>query len=348
MVGLWPGLPTRVYNTGLSCGETAAAIDQASTDGAAVINMSFGSPYPCYTLYAAVTGASGASVMVAAGGNEFDHGNRAQYPASWPHVLTVAGLDPSLQSSYFSNENAGIDLAAPGEAVLTATPLAYDGDGLADGYTLMDGTSFSAPLAAAAAAWTAALRPDFSPGQISAAVNNAALDLGRRGWDRRFGWGLLQVSDQLASQTPPLDPLEPNDDMQFINGDVFGTRDSPALTLRGRRSDWLTGSLDDWEDPDDVYWLSVPRRSWFRISLRMARGDADLFAYQRWVPKITTRSGTFRRSGLVADSRRPGRRTDTVYVRNNGPASLLAVAVRIFHQHSTLDARYSLAVRRLR
>ena len=90
IVGLWPGLPTRVYAHDFSCGGAARAIDQASADGASVINMSFGSRYWCHTLYVAVTGSAGSSVMVASGGNEFDQGNVPLYPASWPHVMTVA------------------------------------------------------------------------------------------------------------------------------------------------------------------------------------------------------------------------------------------------------------------
>jgi subtilisin family serine protease len=103
-----------VYNSGLSCGSVSRAIDQATADGAAVINMSFGFNYPCHTLYVAVTGSAGASVMVASGGNEFEQGNAPIWPGSWPHVLTVAAVDSQLHSALFSNENAGIDLAAPG------------------------------------------------------------------------------------------------------------------------------------------------------------------------------------------------------------------------------------------
>src|SRR4029078_6009746 len=84
MVGLWPGLPTRVYDSGLYCGQVADAIDRATSDGASVINMSFGFSYPCYTLYVAVTGSAGSAVMVASGGNEFQEGNAPSWPASWP------------------------------------------------------------------------------------------------------------------------------------------------------------------------------------------------------------------------------------------------------------------------
>jgi hypothetical protein len=114
-------------------------------------------------------------------------------------------------------------------------PLAFDTDGVPDGYTMVDGTSFSAPLTAAAAASTTTLRPQFSPDQITWALTYAAADLGRRGWDQRFGWGLLHVSRDLLAANAPYDGAEPNDDMMFINGKVFGRPDAPGRTAQGAR-----------------------------------------------------------------------------------------------------------------
>ncbi len=47
---------------------------------------------------------------VAAAGNEFAEGNPLEFPASLPHVLTVAAVGPDLASSFFSNTSAAIDL----------------------------------------------------------------------------------------------------------------------------------------------------------------------------------------------------------------------------------------------
>ena len=61
-------------------------------------------------------------LLVAAAGNEFAEGNPLQFPASLPHVLTVAATDLEGPPSYFSNANAAVDLAAPGERIATAVP----------------------------------------------------------------------------------------------------------------------------------------------------------------------------------------------------------------------------------
>src|SRR6185503_18406059 len=122
-------------------------------------------------------------VPVAAAGNEFDQGNPPEFPASLPHVLTVAAVGPDGKSSYFSNANTAVDLSAPGEQVMTAVPPALDGDGTKDGYELQSGTSFSAPMVAAAVAWVKAVRPTLSGDQLTQAVRLSASDLGNPGWD---------------------------------------------------------------------------------------------------------------------------------------------------------------------
>ena len=100
-----------------------------------MINMSYGSQALCYTEYVALQLAVARGIVpVAAAGNEFAEGNPLEFPASLPHVLTVAAVGRDLQPSYFSNANAAIDLSAPGEGIMTAVPPAHDGDGVADGY----------------------------------------------------------------------------------------------------------------------------------------------------------------------------------------------------------------------
>ena len=53
------------------------------------------------------------------------------FPASLPHVMTVAAVGNDLKAAYFSNASAALDLAAPGVDILTAMPLQLDEDGKA-------------------------------------------------------------------------------------------------------------------------------------------------------------------------------------------------------------------------
>ena len=59
---------------------------------------------------------------------------------------------------------------------MTAVPPALDGDGVQDGYERQSGTSFAAPMVAAAVAWVRAARPDLTADQVAQAVRLSAVD----------------------------------------------------------------------------------------------------------------------------------------------------------------------------
>ena len=135
IVGVWPG--ARALNLPLSerahvprAGRTRSG--SAIERRAAVINMSYGANSACFPEYLALQVAVASGIVpVAAAGNEFAEGNPPEFPASLPHVVTVAavGPPPDFRSSFFSNANAAIDLSAPGENIMTAVPLGLDSDG---------------------------------------------------------------------------------------------------------------------------------------------------------------------------------------------------------------------------
>ena len=100
-------------------------------------------------------------VPVAAAGNEFDRGQPARVPGLAAARAHGRGAStPAWTRSSFSNANAAIDLSAPGRV---------DHDRGAAGArrrrrrrtatSALDGTSFSAPMVAAAVAWVRAARP---------------------------------------------------------------------------------------------------------------------------------------------------------------------------------------------
>ncbi len=62
--------------------------------------MSYGSEGLCYPEYVALQFAVARGIIpVAAAGNEFAEGNPLEFPASLPHVLTVAAVGPDNKSS---------------------------------------------------------------------------------------------------------------------------------------------------------------------------------------------------------------------------------------------------------
>ena len=341
-IGIWPD--ARALNVPLpseiSCADSARQISEAVAAGAAVINMSYGSSAACRTEYEAIQRAIARGVVpVAAAGNEFGDGNPAEFPASLPHVLTVAATGPDDRATYFSNQNSAVDLSAPGEDILAGVPTAFDPDGNPDGFALVSGTSFSAPMVSAAVAWIRAARPELTPDQAAQVVRLGARDVGKPGWEASTGFGVLNLPGALTHAAPAADPDEPNDDLEFVNGRVLGPRAKPIFT---GAPTVLVGSLDRFEDPIDVYRVIVPAGATVQVRVRPAYGDPDLSVFTPAAATVT------RTRGLVARSHRRGRRTDGLRLRNRtGRRETRFVVVAIDDRVKSLDAGYTLRIRRL-
>jgi hypothetical protein len=320
---------------GISCADSAGGVNRALASGAAVINMSYGSTSPCYAEYVQLQrGIRAGAIPVAAAGNEFAQGNPLEFPASLPHVLTVAATATDNTAAFFSNANAAIDLSAPGvdvEAAITGNT-----------WSALAGTSFSAPMVAAATAWVRAARPDLTAEQVAQVVRLSAVNVGTAGWDPVTGYGILNVDRALAQSPPPADPREPNDDISWVSGRAFG-RATPAIWSGGRRAARFTALIDAFEDPADVYRIRIPRRARVRVSVTPRSGATDLAAH-----KSSARAIDESRT-LLGKSDLGGRKTDSLNLRNGSRrARTVYVSVSVDRNKGNINAIYSLVVRRRR
>ena len=171
----------------------SAGIRWAADNGARIINMSLGGDKDSQTLHDAVDYAASKGVLlIAASGNERETGNAISYPAAYDNVVGVGATGNSDVITGFSNTGPYVDLAAPGVGLWTTLP---GGD-----YGPPNGTSFSSPYVAGAAALAFTLRPDLSAQDIACILEAGADDKGAPGRDDEYGWGRLNVlrSLQLA------------------------------------------------------------------------------------------------------------------------------------------------------
>ena len=218
---------------------------------------------------------------------------------------------------------------------MTAVPPSFDADGVADGYERQNGTSFAAPMVAAAVAWVRAARPDLTADQVNQAVRLSARDVGRNGWEPDSGFGVLSVGRALKIPAVPADPSEPNDDMLWVDGRAFGRPD--RLLFAGGRRARLTGLLDVFEDPADVYRIRLRPRSLERIS-------ANPTGLDNVILRVYGGSAKSLKARPLKASARPGGRNETIMLRNaSGRARVYYVAVGV-QGRSDLDAVYTLRV----
>jgi subtilisin family serine protease len=339
VMGVFPSVPILSWPSDLSCGSITDGIYELKRFGAKVINMSYGSPGQCVSENIAIQQAIGEGVIiVAAAGNDFEEGNLPQFPAAYPHVLSVAATNIEGGSAWFSNANFAIDVSAPGVGVPVAVPVAYDvEDGVRDGTTFANGTSFAAPMVAGAAAWLAVARPALDGTQLADVIRYSSRDLGRSGWDPDFGYGIIDIGAALDEPAPLRDPFEPNDDMPYINGTYFKGGDPRIYSGRSRA---IGASVDIVEDPYDVYRFRMPGRSALVAKLRPRFGDADLIAYHDGAKSLRNRRA-------IVDSSFRSRGTDQVDLINTSRRAVEGYfVVSSAERNGSLGARYSLRITR--
>ncbi|MFI4882640.1 MAG: S8 family serine peptidase [Phycisphaerales bacterium JB064] len=110
--------------------------------------------------------AAGAT-FVASAGNEANDNDDAftSYPAAYdlPGIIAVAATNNRDELASFSSYGATtVDVAAPGEAILTTA--------VNNSYTYIDGTSFSGPIVAGVVGLMKTVRPDLTPEEITDAL----------------------------------------------------------------------------------------------------------------------------------------------------------------------------------
>ncbi len=241
-----------------------SGIEAASAHCPGVINLSFGGVIADPQMHDAILQAvHNGCLVVAAGGNFGLEGSPTAYPASWPHVFTVAATDQNDLVASFSSISPANDIAAPGVDIVGDVPLNHDPSGLQSA----DGTSFSAPIVSAAAAWVWTLRPTLTVSQIAGVLREGAHDIGPPGFDNASGWGIVNIPASLAAPAPPTDPGEPNDDISQVKPGQLFELGEPPLTSPARPSTHIRATLSASEDPFDVYRIWVPAHKTVRAAV---------------------------------------------------------------------------------
>ncbi|MNI44762.1 Minor extracellular protease Epr precursor [compost metagenome] len=179
-------LPVKVLDqTGAgSTYAVAQGIIWAADHGAKVINMSLGNYADSEFLHDAVKYAYDKDiVLVAASGN--DNTERPGFPAAYPEVLAVAATDANNEKASFSNYGDYIDVAAPGVSIASTYPDSQ--------YAALSGTSMASPHVTALAALIRSTNPLLTNEQVYDLIRKSATDLGDKGKDNYFGYGLIDV-----------------------------------------------------------------------------------------------------------------------------------------------------------
>jgi thermitase len=163
-------MPVKVFsgNGTSTLSNVVNGIYWAVDHGADVISMSFSSTQSSWELQKAIDYANSRGVIcVASAGNDGKQ-NPSIFPAGYlSQVIGVASTNnQDIRSSFSNYGNALVDVAAPGEGVVTL----YPGNNYAEGW----GTSFSAPLVSGGAALLVQIGGDrINEAQAAQAISQA-------------------------------------------------------------------------------------------------------------------------------------------------------------------------------
>jgi hypothetical protein len=220
-----PGFKTRFLPVKISSNGVLNAayegIVYAADHGCQVINCSWGGfgggqfgqdivDYATINKNALVIGASGNS-----------NNENPFFPASYKNVFSVTGTNATDTKWVNSSYGAFVDISAPGEAVYSTI---FD-----DTYSFSSGTSFAAPIVAAAAALIKTQYAFYTPGQIAEQLRATADDIyavpGNAAYAFKLGKGRLNMHRALT-ESPKSVRMEDlvitdNNDEAFAGNDTL-------------------------------------------------------------------------------------------------------------------------------
>lgn len=157
------------------------SVDYARIAGANIMSNSWGGGGFSQLLLDAILRARTAGILfvAAAGNNGSNNDGGSFYPANYnsqaDNVVAVAATTHNDVKAGFSNYGANsVDIAAPGEDIVSTVPPSLDSDGTPDGYESYSGTSMACPHVSGAAALTLARFPGSTYLQIKSRLMNTA------------------------------------------------------------------------------------------------------------------------------------------------------------------------------
>lgn len=228
-------MPIKFYPMMLSS-YAAQAIVYAADNDADIISMSFGYPWPIEILEDALNYAQSKGVILCASAGN-DGAEYKNYPAASEYTIAISATNSSDRVASFSTYGSHIDIAAPGEDILSLRAAGSDiyasrGEPnvhiIASDYYLASGTSMSAPHVAAVAAYMRAVCPGLTPASTKQILEQTADDLldpmgdsaYLPGWDKYSGFGRVNLANALAAVPSRRVVIESPHSNQIVSGIV--------------------------------------------------------------------------------------------------------------------------------
>lgn len=121
------------------------------------------------------------------------------YPSRFPTVIAVGSINSQQQKSSFSYYGPSLEFVAPGENIYST----YTPDNNHQLYAYGSGTSMATPFVTGVAALYKEAYPKLSNKEIRSLMQTSTIDLGVKGRDPLFGYGLIQAPTKTTTTAFP-------------------------------------------------------------------------------------------------------------------------------------------------
>ncbi len=177
----------------------------AADNGADVLSNSWGGGGSSSTLTTAVNYAHAKGCLVVAAAGNSNTNVSGFMPANIPNAIAVAATDRNDVKAYFSNYGPGIDISAPGVAILST---------VGAGYSSWSGTSMACPHVSGIAALMFSIDPNLTNTEIREKLKSTAdnIDAENPSWQGQLGTGRVNAYKAILScdsgrHSPILEPI---------------------------------------------------------------------------------------------------------------------------------------------
>lgn len=177
----------------------ADGIDWAIAQEVDIISISLGAPESMPKVEKAVKKALKQNIIIiCAAGNEGPYMDTVNYPAQYEDVIAIGAIDRNKKVTDFASRGNAVDLVAPGDNILSTYP--------PNGTAVLSGTSMAAPFATGVAALVLAKHREYdgatpleSSKEMQEHLRKVAFDLGPKGFDPAYGFGLINPDSIIIS-----------------------------------------------------------------------------------------------------------------------------------------------------
>lgn len=135
--------------------------------------------------------------IVFASGNDYPDIQDVAYPANLDGVITIGAIDKNGKIQSYSQRGRSMDFVAPSGGrqgdIVTTDIMGSRGKSAGNYINDFNGTSAACPQVAGVAALILSIKPDLRWTEVANVLKETARDLGPKGFDNTFGYGLVNA-----------------------------------------------------------------------------------------------------------------------------------------------------------